>query len=190
MRGLWRRRRTKRWRRRRQYEHLVAHGYDPFLNQPHGPGAGAERAGRLRGMMAGPAPAAPVVDPRVGPLRDAIVNLLHDHQVPAAAGKYLELRQIDSRQVLAGPDQLDVANQLMSDGHYDAAAAAYEDFLRLYPNEHQADQVRLILGIACARYLGRRERAIELLRQVLPGLHDKGQRAMAEAELERLNAEQ
>jgi outer membrane protein assembly factor BamD (BamD/ComL family) len=128
------------------------------------------------------------VDPRVGPLRAAITELLHTHQTSVAAAKYHELRQIDARQVLAAAEQLDVANQLMADGQYEVAAASYEDFLRIYPEEYQSDQVRLILGLVYARYVPQPQRAVELLRQVLPGLHDQGQRAMAEAELQRLGA--
>jgi len=119
-------------------------------------------------------------------LRAAVSDYLRGHQVPEAAAKYLELKRLDSEQVLSVQDQLDVSNQLMSEGRYAEAAEAYEDYLRTYPRAPQNEQVELILGLIYARYLPRPVRAVELLKGVLERLHDSGQRALAEEELARL----
>ena len=104
-----------RWRRRRQYETLVAGGYDPF---------GPSRL--LRSKKDEPAAHE---NPRVVELRGEIGNLIRQQQLPAAATMYLELRAVDATQVLSQQEQLDVANQLMTVGQRVQAAAAYEDFL-------------------------------------------------------------
>jgi membrane associated rhomboid family serine protease len=163
-----------RWKRRREYQSLVAGGYDPF-----GPtsGAGTGKAGR------GPPV---IVNPQVTALREQIGGLLKEHRVPEAAAKYLALRALDPRQVLSAQDQLDVANQLMSEAQYPEAAAAYEDYLRVYPTGTQVDQVMLILGIIYARYAPDPARAVQMLQGALGRLHDQGQRELAEAELLRL----
>ena len=163
-----------RWRRRKQYEALVSHGFDPFAGAAVTPGA----------------PPMPILDPRIATLRDEISALLHTHNTPSAAAKYLELRQVDPRQVLAQQDQLDVANQLMSESKYEAAASAYEDYLRLYRTAPHAEQVELILGLIYARYVPRADRAAEMLKGALTRLHDAGQRALAEETLAGLSGAQ
>lgn len=177
-----------RWRRRRQYESLVGKGYDPFLTPT--PPAALASTGSLFGVGRS-APAAPV-DPRITPLRDAICEALRAHQIPQAVAKYHDLRTIDPAQVMAAQDQLDIANQMMADGHYVVAAQAYEDYLRVYPKAPQIEQVELVLGLVYARYLPAPttapQRAAELIRAALPRLHEPSQRALAESELLRLEA--
>ena len=82
--------------------------------------------------------------------------------------------------------QLDIANQLFSDGLYPAAAEAYELFLRNYPKADQIQNVQLILAIVYARYLNRYERAKELLTMAIPNLHSQRDLEMARTELERI----
>lgn len=164
-----------RWRRRREYESIVAGGYNPF-------GAG----GRVLGGTN--APAKPE-DPRVGALRAEIETLLQGHELGKAVAKYLELRNIDPYQVLPMQGQLDVANQLMSDGQYVEAAGAYEDFLRVHGSSPQAEQVTLVLGIIYAKYWENRPRALELLKTAAEKMHDAGLRQLAQDELKRLEAE-
>lgn len=163
-----------RWRRRRQYENLVRQGYDPFLH------------GRSVSPPSETVVAAPPGDPRIPELRETIGRLLREHQLGQAVEQYLTLRQIDPTQILTPQDQLDVANQLISEGRYAAAAQAYEDYLRRYQHLSQSEQIQLILGLIYARYLPQPARAAEMLRQALPRLHDSGQREMAQAELDHL----
>ena len=67
-------------------------------------------------------------------------------------------------------DQLDLANQIMAESEYHAAASAYELFLRTFENYAEKQQIQLILGLIYARYLDQHPRAIELLRAATPRL--------------------
>ena len=158
-----------RWKRRKSYETMVAGGFDPY--------AGTKPAAARKGAS---------IDPRVTALREEVLEMLRQRRLPDAARKYVELRAADATQVLAMQDQLDVANQLMSEQKYAEAAGAYEDYLRVYPTGTQTDQVMLILGIVYAKYRPDAARAVTLLRGAVERLHDKGQRELAEAELTRL----
>ncbi len=162
----------ERYRRRKQYEAMVAKGFDPFAGTP---GAGP-------GVATAPAHG----DPLVMKLRDEITVLIREHKVAEAAGKYRELRAVDGRQILTAQDQLDVANALMAEGQYGDAAAAYEDYLRAYPKRPQEEQIVLVLALIYLRYRPNGARARELLEGVIPRLHNAGEREMAEAELGRL----
>jgi membrane associated rhomboid family serine protease len=166
----------ERYRRRKQYEAMVARGYDPFAGSP-GIGGGP-------GVATAPAHG----DPRVVPLRDAVSVLLREHRLPEAAAKYRELRGIDARQILTAQDQLDVANQLMAEQRHAEAAAAYEDYLRAYPKRPQEEQIVLVLALIYLRYRPDAARARELLEGVIPRLHDPQEREMAQAELARLTS--
>jgi membrane associated rhomboid family serine protease len=180
-----------RWRRRRQYEKLVSQGYNPYLTPtPPGPDAGPiYQPGAPIAPGAGQVP--PPVDAANTKLRDEIVEFVRTHQTAPAAAKYLELKQRDPTQVLPAREQLDIANQLMADGQYLPASVAYEDYLRAYPKAPQNEQVELILGVIYGRYLPetpqRLGRAKDLMRAALPHLHEAAQRALAEAELNRLD---
>lgn len=173
-----------RFRRRQVYRAAVAKGYDPFNAARGGTVAGKGRNPFQREMPP------PAVDPRISSLRGEIARLLRLHESADAAARYLELRALDPAATLSPQEQLDVANQLMSAQRYAEAAAAHEDYLRLYPTgaAGQQDQVRLILGLNYGRYLGNSGRAKELFKELLPRLHNAREREMAEAELQRLEA--
>jgi outer membrane protein assembly factor BamD (BamD/ComL family) len=132
----------------------------------------------------------PAVTPRVEQLRYDIGDLIHRHNLPAAVQKYRELRELVPQAVLTAPDQLDIANQLMAEARHKEAAAAYEDYLRLYPNTAQHEQVMLILALIYTQHVPNPERAVQILRTAIPRLHDPNQRAFAEEELARLTAKQ
>lgn len=102
--------------------------------------------------------------------RAAISRALADHRLPEAARLYSDLLRDDPKQVMAQQAQLDLANQLMSDGRYDTAAAAYELMLAAYPHYAQRHHVELILGLIYARYLDAPARARQLLTGALPHL--------------------
>jgi membrane associated rhomboid family serine protease len=158
----------QRWNKRRQYQDLVRKGYDPFAYTP-------------------PRRTAP--DPnvdRIHDLRADISELLAAHKVEDAARQYINLQEIDSRQVLSRQNQLDVANQLYSDRRYPEAAKAYELFVQHYPKYESLEHVRLMMGILYARYLGRFDAAREQLNLSLERLHTERERDMAKAELERI----
>ena len=90
-------------------------------------------------------------------------------------------------QVLPPEEQMDVANQLLTAGQHGFAAAAYEDFLRVYTTSHQRDQVMLVLAVIYGRYLGNAKRAMELFQNVIPRMLDEHQRRWAEGELAQLS---
>jgi len=157
-----------RWNKRRQYQDLVRKGYDPFAYVP-------------------PKRVAP--DPnldRIHDIRAEISELLAQHKVEEAARQYINLQEIDSRQVLSKQNQLDVANQLYSDGQYPVAANAYELFIQHYPKYESLEHVRLMLGMLYSRYLGRYDAAREQFKLALDRLHNERERELASSELERI----
>ena len=170
-----------RFRRRQEYRAIVARGYDPF---------NATRSGSVSAMSPFHKETLPAQgpDPRIASLRAEISRLLRIHEIPDATQRYLELRAIDPAQVLPYQEQLDIANQLMAERRYPEAAAAYEDYLRVYPTGPQQDQISLILGLIYSRYFSRPERAKEIFKGVLPRLHNEAERNMALAELKFLES--
>ena len=64
-----------------------------------------------------------------------------------------QLLELDKSQTLPRQLQLDVANQLMSEGKWQESADAYEKFLSLYSGYEYAEQVHLMLGLLYSRYL-------------------------------------
>jgi len=166
-----------RWNRRRQYQSLVASGYDPFGAKLPAPGMARAREERE------------VWDPKVEKvkeLRAQVHEAIAHHNLPHAAILFLELKTLDPDQVLSRQAQLDVANQLASQQFHEAAADAYEQFLRHYPNYRQIEHVELMVGLIYARYLNRPARAKELLERAVRRLHGEREIRMAREELEKL----
>lgn len=183
-----------RWNRRREYQRLVARGFDPFAAgamQPDAPAApsassGASRPGRRRRRDEDG------TDPRrvekIKELRAQVYEALAHHNLPHAAILFLELKAIDPNQVLSRQAQLDVANQLASQQFYEQAAEAYEQFLRHYPNYAPIENVQLMLGLIYARYLDRPARARQLLQHALQRLHGEPEQRLAREALQKLRA--
>jgi membrane associated rhomboid family serine protease len=165
-----------RYRRRKVYQSMVAGGYEPFNPNPARGSITVKPSKRE---------IVPEVDPRIASLRAEISRLLRLHEISDAAQRFLELRAIDPTQVLPPQEQVDVANQLMAEGRHKEAAAAYEDYLRVYPTggAGQQEQLTLMLGLIYARYDANLPRAKELLSGLLPRLHDAKQREFVEGEL-------
>jgi membrane associated rhomboid family serine protease len=122
-------------------------------------------------------------------LRAMISALLIKKELDEASNKYIELRQIDSNQVLPVREQLDISNYLMSVGNYRQAADAYKIFIEAYPNYQYIEQIHLMLGIIYARYCQDRELAVKHLELARDGLGEPGQRKMCENELKKLGKE-
>lgn len=169
----------QRWNRRRQYKVLVRQGYNPFGYIPETP-------------VADPRPPRPAVEEvdarlqRIRELRAEIHEAIAHHNLPHAAILFIDLHRLDPRQVLSRQAQLDVANQLASQQFYEQAADAYEQFLIHFPNFEQIEQVQLMLGLICARYLRQYARANELLTACLLRLHGERECGMARNELDRI----
>jgi len=171
---------VRQWNRRRQYRDLVNQGFDPFS---YGTGRAPARAGP--GGTVAPPPLDPAAA-RVAQLRAAVSDALGRHDMDAAVQRFVELRQLDPRQVLSRQAQLDVANHLAALQRYDDAAAAYEQFLQTYPKYDQVEQVQLMLGIIYARYLSQYARAKQYLEAALPRLFGDRERELAAGELARI----
>jgi tetratricopeptide (TPR) repeat protein len=122
-----------------------------------------------------PAPAPTAEEQALMERRQEINRALQQGRSSDAGALYAQLLEEHPDQVMSEQQQLDLANQLMSEGRYQAAAAAYELFLRHYPAHRHVQQVRLILGLIYARYLGRKERARELLGQAVDQLQGEDQ---------------
>ena len=173
--------------RRQRYRRMVSQGYNPFV------GTGPSR----------PEPAAPPtsrwVDTRTAhatppdsevaqelALRREVSEACARHDLPAAAGKYLQLVQIADGAVLSRQNQLDVANQLMASEQYPAAADAYERFLKHYGGYEHAADIYLMLGLLYGRYLHQYDRAEHYLQRALEGMGDTRKTEMARAELQQV----
>ncbi len=163
----------KRWNKRREYRDMVAGGFDPYQYSPS------------QGRGGPPAPLDPKTQ-RIAELRSAISQAISLHDLPKAAGIYLEMKKLDPAQVLARQAQLDMANQLTSQQLFNEAADAYERFLETYPNFEQIEQVELMLGLIYARYLDRYDRAKQFLVRAVARLHGERELSMARQELARI----
>ena len=108
-------------------------------------------------------------------LRAQISEHLSAQRPAQAADIYAQLLELDPGQVLGRRQQVDVGNQLMAQGRHDVAARAYELYLNTYKTDPQREQIELILGVVCVRYLDRRQRGRELLSAALRRLKDPGQ---------------
>lgn len=122
-------------------------------------------------------------DPRSEATREArleITTLLRTGKRQEAAERYRTLLEEDSRAVLPEQDQLDLANQLHVDGHFEAAAAAYERFLASNPGAPASAEVKLLLATIYTRRLPRAERARQLLEEARARLMNDEQRALVD----------
>jgi outer membrane protein assembly factor BamD (BamD/ComL family) len=158
-----------RWNRRRQHRDLVSKGYDPFSYT-------------AKMESAKPNPQLE----RIQDLRAEISDAVSHEKLEEAKKLYLELRAIDPKQVLSRQAQLDVANQLFSDSMHEAAADAYELYLRTYPKADRIENVQLILGVVYSRYLNKYQRAKELFTAALQRLHATRDVELAKSELQRI----
>jgi membrane associated rhomboid family serine protease len=170
---------VQRWNRRRQYRDMVSSGYNPF---------GVTPTETVRGG-ASSRPSAPP-DPRAQQLMDLrgrASQAVAEHNLQQATEIYAELISLDPNQVLSRNAQLDVANYLASQQLYPAAAQAYEQFQRFYPNYDQIEQVHLMLGVIYSRYLNQAQRAREYLLRALARLHFARDVELARAELSHID---
>ena len=164
-------------RRRHKFRRMASKGYQPW-ESPQVP------VGVPNEQVREPSK----TDPRVTQLRSRIAEAIRGHDIDEAATQYSELLAIDPEQVLSHKPQLEVSNHLMSRGDHEQAARGYEMFLRTYRSGADVEQVELILGVIYARYLGRGQRARELLTAALRKLDDPAQKSMARDLLAKLDA--
>jgi membrane associated rhomboid family serine protease len=170
----------RQWNRRRIFRDTVNHGYDSYV------GGGRVRKTVLSHTLE---PKASETDEAILRMRTGITEALRRHSLSEAADLYMELMEKHPHQVLARQDQLDVSNQLMSMGRWQAAADGYEKFLVHYPGYEHAEQVHLMLGILYGRYLRQKDRALEHLQAALDQLHDLSQVRMCREEMDRVRGQ-
>ena len=168
----------RRWRRRSQYRSMVDRGFDPFAGKV--PQDTSVRAAAVESQSA-PEPSSPIAK-----LRHEIAEAANASDLAGASQAYLRLLELDSAQVMPQQQQLDIANKLMQSGRHADAARAYELFLERYRRYPFLEQVQLMLGLICSRYLDRKELARQHLEAALSNLRDPGQQQMCRDELNRL----
>ena len=164
----------KQWNRRRRFRDAVADGYDPYSGTKRKP-VSAKVTTKLTHQ-----------EQEILDLRSQISRAMSNRAPAQAAAIYLKLIEMDSSQVLPRQLQLDIANQLMSDGKWEPSATAYERFLAQYSGYEYAEQVHLMLGLLYGRYLNRPAEAMEQLNLAQKQLSDPGQIKMCRQEMARL----
>ena len=167
----------RRWNIRRQYRDVANSAGDMFTG-------GRRKWVQVKQVKKTPAQQAETEE--IMRIRSEIATRISQGNLSEAAGQYLELMRLDDSQVLARQNLLDVANQLMTMGKYEASAAAYEKFLKHYEGYQHAEQVQLMLGILYSRYLKKSGQALECLTAARTKLSDPGQLHMCENEIKRL----
>ena len=159
-------------RRRAAYRQMVSRGYNPF-NKPVPPPPGVTK---IRGPVT-------VADPAMTELLNKVQQHRREHNMPAAAAAYRELTAKFPAARLPGDAQLDVANQLMVEKDFKLAAGAYESALSSSGSGTRNDEIKQILGLIYARYLGNPQRALELFESILDHIHDPQRRAFVQDEI-------
>lgn len=117
--------------------------------------------------------------------RAALTRLIAAGDAGAAAAAYRSLADRfgdrPGATTLPRRHQYDLANLLFTARHFELAAYAYERFLEAYPADAEGPQIRLLLGIICARQLNDPVRAKALIAEAAPKLEgDDLARARAE----------
>ena len=164
--------------RRRRYRDSVSGGYDPF--------AGRTMTKQIKVKEVKKTAAEQRQEEKVKQLRHEISSRIGERNLPAAAELYLELTELDSKQILPRQYLLDVANQLASESKHAQAAEAYEKFLARYGNYEYVEQVELMLGLLYSRYLDQPEAALKHLQAAAKKLFDPDQLKMCNDELAKL----
>ena len=167
----------KRWNQRRLYRDVVSSGYDPFTGRT---------TRQIKVKEVKKTPAQQQAEEKTRQLRNEIGSRVAQRNLPAAAELYLELVELDGKQILPRQYLLDIANQLASENKPAESARAYEQFLTHYSGYEYIEQVELMLGILYSRYLNQPDLAVKHLQAAAKKLTDPGQLKMCNDELDKL----
>lgn len=167
-------------RRRSRFQRMVAQGYDPFS------AVGPRMQPGVRPTKRQPPPSP--ASQREMQLREEIAQSARNHDYPTAADKYLQLIQFAEDAVLPVNQQLDVANQLMTEERHPQAADAYERLLKHYPKYENLGDIHLMLGLLYGRYLHRYDLAEKHLGEATERLREQRKIAFARSELQSVQA--
>lgn len=146
-------------RRRRAFAAMTRQGYSPWESSAPNKGVTPPSS---EDVVKAQEPLTPQQQ-QILDIRTQITRAIADHDMPRAAELYRQMLDISPDAVLGQQHQLDLANQLMSEGAYTVAARAYELFLRFYRHYAERAHVHLILALIYIRYLNHLGRARELL---------------------------
>ncbi len=164
-------------RRRAAYRQMVSRGYNPF-NKPVPPPPGVTK-------ISGPIT---VADPAMTQLSSKVQQHRREHDMPAAAAAYRELMARFPSVRLPSDTLLDVANQLVVEKDFKLAAGAYELLLSSSGSGKNNDEIKQILGLIYARYLGNAPRALELFQSMVDHIHDPQRRAFLQDEIKAIKS--
>jgi len=167
----------KQWNRRRVFRDSVSGGYNPFS------GFGSSKSVKSKQVAS---PEETAQREKIASLRSKIADYINQRNLPAAAESYLDLIKTEPTQFLPKQNQLDIANQLMSQSLWSESARAYEKFINHYVTYEYIEQVQLMLGILYSRYLNQPADAIQNLTAAREKLSDPGQIKMCDEELGKL----
>jgi tetratricopeptide (TPR) repeat protein len=112
----------------------------------------------------------------IADLRSRISEQLERRDKEAAAALYEELSTISPKHCLSERQQLEIAREFYRTGRFSQAAAAFDRFVEHYPYSTEAGDVRLLLGIICARDLHQYEDADKHLTRSMETLRDRSRR--------------
>ncbi len=113
---------------------------------------------------------------KIAEFRGLIGRRIDLGETSEAIGLYEQLQALSPRQALAETHQLEIAREYYRTGRFASAAEAFERFVECYPDATETPNVRLLLGIICARDLQRFEVADRLLTQSMTTLRDDDRR--------------
>lgn len=92
-------------------------------------------------------------------LRSRISERINQNEMTDALALYEQLLAIDPQQCLSAEQQMRIARTFYEQARFIPAAAAFERYLQFYSAGHDANEVRLLLGIIYARDLRQYESA-------------------------------
>ncbi len=167
------------WNRRRQFRSITDRGYDPWAGRRGGSGRPEAFRAEAPSWNRRAAAAAEEQAGQRAIARQRIADLIARPDLPAAAREYDAALAQWPDFVLGGAAQLDLATHLFAQAEYDKALAGFEALMKHYPTADSNGRVRLLMGVALARYLNRPKEAQPLLREAVDRLGPGADRDLA-----------
>jgi len=113
--------------------------------------------------------------------RAAIFDAIRAGNIGLAADRYSALLESGPDEILPRDSQLAIANHWFATGRHTHAAAAYEAFLKRYPDDRERAATALMLALVSARYLNDPVKAAALLAELPDAKLSEEHRALADA---------
>lgn len=146
------------WNRRRQFRSITDRGYDPWAGRRSGSRQAFKEPAAESAKKGKPARQEKALDEESRAqleVRQRIADRVIAADLDAAAAEHRDAVTKWPDFVLGAPAQLDLANHLFAQGEHERAVAAYRALLKHYPTGDPSGRVRLLMGVALARYLDR-----------------------------------